>query len=147
MVESLEDVILVIRIREYFIRLVEKCQVDFSRKIKEKIDRGYMIEKVGRNDPCPCGSGKKYKSCCFLKQQQKKSSLGGRKFTAKVLSAGGVNKPKPEAHEEQARPAVDYSMLMERSFGTALHSHEEKPPLPSNPSEYLAQDESNESSK
>ena len=21
-------------------------------------------EKVGRNDPCPCGSGKKYKKCC-----------------------------------------------------------------------------------
>ena len=21
-------------------------------------------EKVGRNDPCPCGSGKKYKNCC-----------------------------------------------------------------------------------
>ena len=21
-------------------------------------------EKVGRNDPCPCGSGKKYKACC-----------------------------------------------------------------------------------
>ena len=21
-------------------------------------------EKVGRNDPCPCGSGKKYKVCC-----------------------------------------------------------------------------------
>lgn len=20
--------------------------------------------KVGRNDPCPCGSGKKYKKCC-----------------------------------------------------------------------------------
>ena len=20
--------------------------------------------KVGRNDPCPCGSGKKYKTCC-----------------------------------------------------------------------------------
>jgi preprotein translocase subunit SecA len=25
-------------------------------------------EKVGRNDPCPCGSGKKYKKCCYLKQ-------------------------------------------------------------------------------
>jgi preprotein translocase subunit SecA len=24
-------------------------------------------EKVGRNDPCPCGSGKKYKRCCYLK--------------------------------------------------------------------------------
>jgi len=23
--------------------------------------------KVGRNDPCPCGSGKKYKKCCELK--------------------------------------------------------------------------------
>jgi len=21
-------------------------------------------KKVGRNDPCPCGSGKKYKMCC-----------------------------------------------------------------------------------
>jgi preprotein translocase subunit SecA len=24
-------------------------------------------EKIGRNDPCPCGSGKKYKKCCYLK--------------------------------------------------------------------------------
>lgn len=24
--------------------------------------------KIGRNDPCPCGSGKKYKQCCLLKQ-------------------------------------------------------------------------------
>jgi preprotein translocase subunit SecA len=22
-------------------------------------------EKVGRNEPCPCGSGKKYKQCCM----------------------------------------------------------------------------------
>ena len=27
-------------------------------------------EKVGRNDPCPCGSGKKYKNCCMNKQEQ-----------------------------------------------------------------------------
>jgi preprotein translocase subunit SecA len=24
--------------------------------------------KTGRNDPCPCGSGKKYKKCCMLKE-------------------------------------------------------------------------------
>ena len=24
--------------------------------------------KTGRNEPCPCGSGKKYKNCCLLKQ-------------------------------------------------------------------------------
>ncbi len=26
-------------------------------------------KKVGRNDPCPCGSGKKYKKCCLLKEE------------------------------------------------------------------------------
>ena len=24
----------------------------------------YTNIKIGRNDPCPCGSGKKYKRCC-----------------------------------------------------------------------------------
>jgi preprotein translocase subunit SecA len=24
-----------------------------------------LAPKVGRNDPCPCGSGKKYKKCCM----------------------------------------------------------------------------------
>ena len=28
--------------------------------------RAHHIVKVGRNDPCPCGSGKKYKKCCLL---------------------------------------------------------------------------------
>lgn len=27
-------------------------------------------EPVGRNDPCPCGSGKKYKKCCLKKDQE-----------------------------------------------------------------------------
>ena len=27
------------------------------------------FKKVGRNDPCPCGSGKKYKKCCMPKHQ------------------------------------------------------------------------------
>lgn len=25
--------------------------------------------KIGRNDPCPCGSGKKYKKCCLRKNE------------------------------------------------------------------------------
>src|SRR5262245_20785951 len=24
--------------------------------------------KIGRSEPCPCGSGKKYKKCCLLKE-------------------------------------------------------------------------------
>ena len=27
------------------------------------------VEKAGRNDLCPCGSGKKYKKCCWFKDQ------------------------------------------------------------------------------
>jgi len=27
-------------------------------------------QKAGRNDLCPCGSGKKYKKCCELAQQR-----------------------------------------------------------------------------
>jgi hypothetical protein len=26
------------------------------------------FDKAGRNDPCPCGSGEKYKKCCFNKK-------------------------------------------------------------------------------
>jgi len=27
------------------------------------------MAKIGRNDPCPCGSGKKYKRCCLDTQE------------------------------------------------------------------------------
>lgn len=37
---------------------IEKKQNDFGKKKPTK------VIKVGRNDPCPCGSGKKYKKCC-----------------------------------------------------------------------------------
>ena len=30
--------------------------------------------KIGRNDPCPCGSGKKYKKCCILSNQEVRRS-------------------------------------------------------------------------
>ena len=30
--------------------------------------------KIGRNDICPCGSGKKYKKCCYLKVESLNSS-------------------------------------------------------------------------
>jgi preprotein translocase subunit SecA len=33
-----------------------------DRQPVQQVVRG--AAKVGRNDPCPCGSGKKYKKCC-----------------------------------------------------------------------------------
>jgi hypothetical protein len=36
------------------------------------------VSKIGRNDPCPCGSGKKYKYCCLKKEAEGKSEAMGR---------------------------------------------------------------------
>jgi hypothetical protein len=43
--------------------------------------------KTGRNEPCPCGSGKKYKHCCYAKD------------TAKVEA------PEPEPMDEETEDA------------------------------------------
>ena len=32
-------------------------------------------QKTGRNDPCPCGSGKKYKKCCLTKHEEVRRSI------------------------------------------------------------------------
>ncbi|MGO5230770.1 SEC-C metal-binding domain-containing protein [Thermoguttaceae bacterium LCP21S3_D4] len=45
----------------------EIFDVDTKRKLYlEQKKSGTVVvgKKVGRNDPCPCGSGKKYKFCC-----------------------------------------------------------------------------------
>ncbi len=76
-----------------------------------------MTDKTGRNDPCPCGSGKKYKQCCW----NKRLPLGKRKFKATVVSSGGS--------AGLVKKAPD---LMERTFGNAIRAGqtEEKPPAP-----------------
>ena len=40
--------------------------LDNGEQIKTEVNKTVVNEgpKVGRNDPCPCGSGKKYKKCC-----------------------------------------------------------------------------------
>ena len=42
--------------------LIAVRQYWFEKGIPETVRR--EAPKVGRNDPCPCGSGKKYKACC-----------------------------------------------------------------------------------
>ncbi|KOM96593.1 zinc chelation protein SecC [Clostridium botulinum] len=39
-------------------------------KIYEKVEKVNHKGKIGRNDPCPCGSGKKYKKCCLNKNKE-----------------------------------------------------------------------------
>jgi hypothetical protein len=63
-----------------------------------------MNQKVGRNDPCPCGSGKKFKQCCFLTK--------GGSGVKKKLTAKWINQPKP-------------TDLMERTFGAVIKKIEQ----------------------
>lgn len=39
----------------------------YARNVREGPAPVKSAPKVGRNDPCPCGSGKKYKQCCLAK--------------------------------------------------------------------------------
>ena len=46
--------------------LTEEKMKEIAKKYRE--DNIAHVEKIGRNDPCPCGSGKKYKKCCGKKE-------------------------------------------------------------------------------
>ena len=54
---------------------IEKHTPEKSEEEKEEsasqpaINEYHPGPKVGRNDPCPCGSGKKYKKCCIGKPE------------------------------------------------------------------------------
>ncbi len=53
-------------------------------------------KKPGRNDPCPCGSGKKFKKCCetqLLKGKFRvtKIEMGSRATGVSSSSAGGLS--------------------------------------------------------
>ena len=57
---------------------IDDMEAEFQRRKRRELDQARMAgasqagpvqqvvrgDKVGRNDPCPCGSGKKYKKCC-----------------------------------------------------------------------------------
>ncbi|MBR5129593.1 MAG: SEC-C domain-containing protein, partial [Firmicutes bacterium] len=40
------------------------AQAPKEQKVQKPVTVKREEPKVGRNDPCPCGSGKKYKACC-----------------------------------------------------------------------------------
>ena len=41
----------------------QKRKLKIATSKENKLELNYK-QKIGRNDPCPCGSGKKYKFCC-----------------------------------------------------------------------------------
>ncbi len=73
------------------------------------------MHKVGRNDSCPCGSGKKFKKCCEVKQKHKK------------LSAEVVSASIPQSQETQETSKVS-SLFFKRV--SAPKAPAEEPPNP-----------------
>jgi len=53
--------------REQLFRMRDDLLSQAERKRAELTD--VPSEKIGRNEPCPCGSGKKYKHCCLGKRE------------------------------------------------------------------------------
>jgi hypothetical protein len=48
------------------------------------------METIGRNAPCPCGSGKKYKNCCLPKDQAGPELPNLANFRYALRMKGGV---------------------------------------------------------
>ena len=47
------------------IKPLEEVDYELSELIRQYCNNEFkIIRKVGRNDPCSCGSGKKFKKCC-----------------------------------------------------------------------------------
>lgn len=84
---------------------------------------GHMknVAPVGRNEPCPCGSGKKYKACCALKVERvvaadvpapQRSAFSWQlgAFVVVLLGLGAfaaiqLGEKKPDAEKTAATPA------------------------------------------
>jgi len=54
--------------KPYFSKFAELVEAgEPTEKLMEIVrakDANSSVRQAGRNDPCPCGSGKKYKRCC-----------------------------------------------------------------------------------
>lgn len=46
------------------------------------------MAKVQRNEPCPCGSGKKYKHCCVDRPEEKAATRIGLPIALSVVALG-----------------------------------------------------------
>ena len=65
----LTDVVTPAQFTAQFARLYNELLGRLDRRDRASVHASFLgtSKKVGRNDPCPCGSGKKYKKCCLAK--------------------------------------------------------------------------------
>ena len=88
-----------------------------------------MSAKIGRNDPCPCGSGKKYKNCCEkhgLKIRSKKTNklllafgllLGLAAVSTAYVGVSADNNSEASA-AQSSKPKIDFKVTPSNSYPT-----------------------------
>ena len=52
------------------VEVAKPTTAGFEGGQKSVVRKPAVSKKIGRNDPCPCGSGKKYKKCCGINENQ-----------------------------------------------------------------------------
>ena len=96
------------------------------------------VERIGRNEPCPCGSGKKYKRCCEATDKERlrdSSAVAGKTRSelyadaAQLTAARLASMELEELHElnaaevpEELRVAFLDRLLKAESFYAAAHA-------------------------
>ena len=69
MLQKIDKDVAILLLKAEIRQNIERKEVS-QKKITNDPDKGASkkspkrVKKIGRNDPCPCGSGKKYKNCC-----------------------------------------------------------------------------------
>lgn len=54
-----------------------------------------MVTTLGRNDPCHCGSGKKYKHCCLEKDEAAERAARAKEVEEAPAAAASAPHPPP----------------------------------------------------
>jgi len=72
-----------------------------------------VLEKVGRNDPCPCGSGKKYKRCCLRKHEEARMTIGEEEIAARRAK---------EKEQKRLIKSIEeaFGLLAKQQYGEAI---------------------------
>ena len=81
------------------------------------------LKKIGRNDPCPCGSGKKYKKCCLGKEDFQNSRMAAENYARKYKIR--LKSPKQiEGIRRAGRLVLDTLDLVERQLKVGMSTEE-----------------------
>jgi methionyl aminopeptidase len=78
--------------------------------------------RVGRNDPCPCGSGLKYKKCCLRKEASSPEKTKDRYLKDYGIRLKG--KPDIEGIRRAGRLAIETLDLVEQHMGPGMTTDE-----------------------